>query len=315
MELRVFVEPQQGASYLDQLEVARATEEAGLDGFFRSDHYLRIAPLPGNTLPGPSDAWVTLAGLARETTRIRLGTLVTAATFRLPGPLAIAVAEVDAMSGGRVELGLGAGWFEEEHRAYGIPFPTSVAERFDRLEEQLEIVTGLWSADVDASFSFSGKHYTLTDSPGLPKPLQRPGPPVIIGGRGTRRTPGLAARFGSECNVGFGTDEQVGAVFEALDRACGSIGRDPGEVVRSVALVCCCAETEEGCARRAAAIGSDLGRLRREGLAGSPEEIAERLGSLARLGVSRVYLQMLDLADLDQIRLIGQALSPLVTSL
>ena len=141
MELRIFTEPQQGATYDDLLAVARRAEELGFDAFFRSDHYLTMG---GDGLPGPTDAWVTLAGLARETSRIRLGTLVTSATFRLPGPLAISVAQVDQMSGGRVELGLGAGWFEDEHTAYGIPFPP-LGERFDRLEEQLAIITGLWS--------------------------------------------------------------------------------------------------------------------------------------------------------------------------
>src|SRR5687767_10098442 len=170
-------EPQLGATYDDLLAVARRTEEIGLDAFFRSDHHLTMR---GDGLPGPTDAWVTLAGLARETSRIRLGTLVTSATFRLPGPLAIAVAQVDAMSGGRIELGLGSGWFEQEHTAYGIPFPP-LAERFDRLEEQLAIITGLWSTPVGKRFSYTGTHYQLQDSPALPKPVQQPHPPIVIG--------------------------------------------------------------------------------------------------------------------------------------
>ena len=176
MDLRIFTEPQQGASYEQLLAVAQATETLGFDGFFRSDHYLGMDP--GDGLPGPTDAWVTLGALARETTRIRLGTLVTAGTFRLPGPLAISVAQVDAMSGGRVELGLGAGWYEREHAAYGIPFP-SVAERFDRFKEQLEVITGLWATPVGTPFSYAGRHYTLEDSPALPKPHQTR-PPVIV---------------------------------------------------------------------------------------------------------------------------------------
>src|SRR2546421_350164 len=192
MQLRVFTEPQQGATYDDLLRVARAAEELGFDAFFRSDHYHAMGR--GDGLPGPTDAWVTLAALARETSRIRLGTLLTSATFRLPGPLAIAVTQVDAMSGGRVELGLGAGWFDREHEAYGIPFPP-VAERFDRLEEQLTIVTGLWETPVGERFSFAGRHYTVERSPALPRPVQQPRPPVIVGGHGAKRTPALAARF------------------------------------------------------------------------------------------------------------------------
>src|SRR4051794_25793804 len=158
-----------GATYDDLLAVARRTEDTGFDAFFRSDHYLTMV---GDGLPGPTDAWVTMGGLARETSRIRLGTMVTAATFRLPGPLAIAVAQVDQMSGGRVEFGLGSGWFEREHTAYGIPFP-SLGERFDRLEEQFAIVTGLWETPGGETFSFDGTHYQLSDSPALPKPAQR----------------------------------------------------------------------------------------------------------------------------------------------
>ena len=198
MKLRIFTEPQQGADYQTLRNVALAAEELGFDAFFRSDHYLAMGDTSG--LPGPTDSWATLAGLAVETSRIRLGTLVTAATFRLPGPLAITVAQVDQMSGGRVELGLGSGWFEAEHTAYGIPFP-SVAERFDRLEEQFAIVTGLWSTPDGETFSFAGQHYQLADSPGLPKPAQRPRPPVLVGGSGPRRTPGSppGSRTSSTC--------------------------------------------------------------------------------------------------------------------
>jgi len=315
MELRIFVEPQQGASYDEQLAAALATEEAGLPAFFRSDHYLHMGTPPGGHLPGPTDAWMTLAGLARETSRIRLGTLLTAATFRLPGPLAIAVAQADAMSAGRVELGLGAGWYGQEHVAYGIPFPSSLGERFERLEEQLAIVTGLWAATEDAPFSFEGRHYQLKDSPGLPKPLQRPGPPVIVGGHGTRRMPALAARYAAECNVAFASDGTIAEVLAGLDRACEAIGRDPASVVRSAAFVACCAENAADLDRRARAIGRDLAELGENGLAGSPEKVADRLKEVARLGVSRVYLQMLDMGDLDHIRLVGARLAPLVAGL
>src|SRR6476620_4161510 len=186
-----------GATYDDLLAVARRTEETGFDAFFRSDHYLTMG---GDGLPGPTDAWVTLAGLARETSRIRLGTLVTSGTFRLPGPLAISVAVVDQMSGGRVELGLGAGWFEAEHVAYGIPFPDT-RSRFDSLEDQLAIVSGLWNTPTGEKFSYDGKVWQVRDSPALPKPVQAGGPPIIIGGKGHTRTPALAARYAAEFNV------------------------------------------------------------------------------------------------------------------
>src|SRR5487761_1537967 len=210
MKLRIFTEPQQGADYATLRRVALATEELGFDAFFRSDHYLKMGDASG--LPGPSDSWATLAGLAVETSRIRLGTLMTAATFRLPGPLAITVAQVDQMSGGRVELGIGTGWFEREHAAYGIPFPP-LGERFDRLAEQLEIITGLWTTPEGSTFSFEGTHYQLADSPALPKPAQRPRPPVIIGGHGPRRTPALAARYADEFNIAFSPAGVVAAQF------------------------------------------------------------------------------------------------------
>ena len=168
MEFRAFVEPQQGASYADQLAVAQQAEQLDFAAFFRSDHYLAMS---GDGLPGPTDAWVTLGAIARETSTIRLGTLVSSATFRYPGPLAIAVAQVDAMSDGRVEFGLGSGWFEKEHQAYGIPFPP-LRERFDRLTEQLAIITGLWTTQPGETFDYAGEHYTIAGSPALPKPLK-----------------------------------------------------------------------------------------------------------------------------------------------
>ena len=183
VDFRVFVEPQQGASYSDQLAVAQAAESLGFSAFFRSDHYLAMS---GDGQPGPTDSWVTLGGIARETSTIRLGTLVTSATFRHPGPLAISVAQVDEMSGGRVEFGIGTGWFEKEHLAYAIPFPP-LRERFARLTEQLELITGLWTAPVGETFDYAGAHYAVNDSPALPKPVQRPHPPIIIGGSGAKQ--------------------------------------------------------------------------------------------------------------------------------
>ena len=306
--LRIFTEPQQGASYDDLLRVARTAESSGYDAFFRSDHFLKMGDVSG--LPGPSDAWITLAGLARETDRIRLGTLVTSATFRHPGQLAIAVANVDQMSGGRVEFGLGAGWFDTEHAAYGIPFQP-LGERFDRLEDQLEIITGLWRTPEGERFSFAGKHYQVTDSPALPKPAQPQGPPVIIGGAGAKRTPALAARFATEFNIPFrGIDDAIG-IFDNVDAACRAIGRAPETMLRSAAQVLCVGRDEAELAKRAAAIGRDVDELRHNGLAGTVSEVVDRIGTWReRAGVTRLYLQTLDLTDLDHIELVAAEVAP-----
>ncbi|AYF78634.1 LLM class F420-dependent oxidoreductase [Nocardia yunnanensis] len=301
MDLRVFTEPQQGATYDTLCTVAKTAEDLGYDAFFRSDHYLKMGDADG--LPGPTDAWITLAGLARETRRIRLGTLVTSATFRHPGVLAIEVAQVDAMSGGRVEFGFGAGWFESEHTAYGIPFP---AEKFPRFEEQLAIVTGLWSTPVGETFSFSGQHYTLTDSPALPKPAQSR-LPVIIGGMGAKRTPRLAAQYATEFNVPFQSPEASAEQFERVRKAAKDAGRDPQDITFSNALVACVGASDAEVAERAAAIGRDVDELKANGLAGSPDEVADKIGRYAETaGTSRFYLQILDLSDLDHLELIAQ---------
>ncbi|NLU73895.1 LLM class F420-dependent oxidoreductase [Streptomyces sp. HNM0575] len=299
MRLRVFTEPQQGASYETLLSVAKAAEELDFDAFYRSDHYLTMG---GDGLPGPTDAWITLAGLARETSRIRLGTLMTAATFRLPGPLAIQVAQVDAMSGGRVELGLGTGWFEQEHTAYGIPFPK---EKFGRLEEQLEIVTGLWSTPQGEKFSYDGRYYALTDSPALPKPAQ-PRVPVLVGGYGKVRTPALAARFADEFNIPFASIEDTEQQFARVRAAAEKAGRPAEDIVLSNALVACVGKDDAETARRAAAIGRDVEELKENGLAGSPAEVVDKIGRYAQTGSSRIYLQILDLHDLDHLRLISE---------
>jgi alkanesulfonate monooxygenase len=306
MELRIFTEPQQGASYDDLLAMARTAERCGYGAFFRSDHYVVMGD--GDGLPGPTDAWITLAGLARDTSTIRLGTLVTAATFRLPGPLAIAVAQVDAMSGGRVEIGLGTGWFEAEHTAYGIPFPP-LGERFDRLEEQLEILTGLWSAPVGSTFTHEGDHYSLLDSPALPKPVQSP-LPVIVGGTGAKRTPALAAQFAAEYNVPFHSLEDTAAAFERVRAACTADERDPDSLVYSAAQVLCCGRDEDEIARRAAAIGREVDELREHGLAGTPAELVAKARTFAAVGASRLYLQVLDLGDHDHVELVAAEVMP-----
>jgi F420-dependent oxidoreductase-like protein len=289
------------------LAVARTAEEAGFDAFFRSDHFLRVGD--GNGEPGPTDAWITLAGLARETTRIRLGTLVSSATFRLPGPLAVTVAQVDAMSGGRVELGLGTGWFEAEHMAYGIPF-SMLGERFERLEEQLAVITGLWRTPSGERFSFAGRYYQLADSPALPKPVQQPHPPVIIGGGGAKRTPRLAAQFAAEFNVPFHRPPDVATQYERVVAACDATGRDPATLTMSAAVVICCGVDDAEVKRRAKAIGREVDELKANGACGTPGEVIDRLGQYAEAGAQRAYLQVLDLADLDHIQLLGAEVLP-----
>src|SRR5690606_25513113 len=237
-------------------------------------------------LPGPTDAWVTLGGLARETSRIRLGTLVTSATFRHPGPLAIAAAQVDQMSGGRLELGLGAGWYEAEHRAYGLEFPSDRV-RIDRLEEQLAIITGLWRTPEGEKFSFEGQHYQLEDSPALPKPVQRPTPPIIVGGGGKRRTPAIAARYATEFNRAFVPLASFSRACERVRAACEAEGRDPASLRYSAALVVCVGEDEATFARRAAAIGREPDELRQNGAAGLPGEAAETVRRYVEAGAQR----------------------------
>jgi F420-dependent oxidoreductase-like protein len=304
MQLRIFTEPQQGASHDDLLQVAKATEDLGFDAFFRSDHYLSMGDASG--LPGPSDAWLTLAALARETSRIRLGTLVSPATFRLPGPLAVSVAQVDDMSGGRVELGLGAGWYDAEHTAYGIPYP-EVAERFDRFAEQVEIIHGLFTTPAGATFDYDGTYYQLTGSPALPKPVQSPHPPLILGGAGRKKGAALAAKYADEFNVAF---ESVATTKEVLGRVQAATEVTGRELVHSAAQVLCVGRDEAELARRAAAIGRDLAELRENGLAGTPAELIDRIGGFASIGVSRLYLQVLDLADLDHLELVAAEVLP-----
>lgn len=306
MELRIFTEPQQGATYEDLLAVARAAEQLGFAGFFRSDHYLHMS---GDGGPGPTDAWTTLAGLARDTRTIRLGTLVSSATFRLPGPLAVQVAGVDQMSNGRVELGIGAGWFEAEHTAYGIPFP-DLGERFDRLEEQLAVITGLWATPRGETFSHDGSHYPVADSPALAKPAQEGGVPIIIGGAGKRRTPALAARYAAEFNAPFMGPEPSAALFDRVRRACEDARRDPATMTMSAAQVLCLGADDATLRRRAAAIGRDVDELRANGLAGSAAEIVDRLGRFTEAGATRAYLQILDLADLDHLADVASSVLP-----
>jgi F420-dependent oxidoreductase-like protein len=309
MRLRIFTEPQQGADYATLLRVAQATEQLGFDGFFRSDHYLKMGGVSG--LPGPTDAWITLAALAVQTERIRLGTLVSPVTFRHPGPLAISVAQVDQMSGGRVELGLGTGWFDAEHAAYGLAFP-DLGDRFGMLEEQLAVITGLWAADDGAPFSYSGTHYTVTGSPALPKPAQRPGPPVIIGGGGQRKTPRLAAAYAAEYNAAFDMVPGTEAAFDRVRAAVAAAGRPAESMTYSAAQVVCCGRDRAELERRAAAIGRQPDELREHGLAGTPAEIISKIGEFAQIGTERMYLQVLDLHDIAHLELIAAEVLPAV---
>ena len=312
MELRIFTEPQQGARYDDLLAMATTAETAGFGAFFRSDHYLKMGDVTG--LPGPTDAWITLAGLARDTRTIRLGTLVSPATFYRPGPLAVAVAQVDHMSGGRVEFGFGTGWYEAEHRTQGLPFP-SLGTRFDMMEEYLEQITGLWATGEGETFTHEGSFHQFVDSPGLPKPAQRPGPPIVIGGRGPRRTPELAARFAAEFNQPFVPAEEVRPRIDRVRAACEAIGRNPDEIVPSAALVLCLGSDEAEITRRAAAIGRETDELRANGAAGTAAEIVDKLAGYAEAGCQRMYLQVLDLSDLDHVSDAGAALIPAVADL
>lgn len=308
MQLRVMTEPQEGGTYDDILRLAQQTQRLGFDGFFRSDHLQRIGG--GDPGPGSTEAWVTLAGLARETAGIRLGTMVTSATFRRPGVLAIMVATVDAMSGGRIELGLGSGWFETEHTSYGIPFPP-LGERFDALEEQLAVITGMWSTPPGSTFSFTGSHATLRDCPALPKPVQTPRVPIIVGGVGRVRTPRLAATYADEFNMPPYQDEAATArQFELVRAACEEAGRDPSSLVLSTAQPLIIGSDDAEVRRKAAAQGLDLDEARAHGLCGTAAEIIDKLGRLEELGSTRTYLQLTDLQDAE---ILDQAADLLLT--
>ena len=304
MRISLFVEPHRGASYDDQLRLARHAEQAGFEGFLRADHYQSMGADLG--LPGPTDAWITLAGLARETSRIRLGTLVNAATFRLPGPLAIMVAQVDAMSGGRIDLGMGAGWLEREHISYGIPFPP-LGERLDRMHEQLEIITGLWRTNVGDRFDYDGKFYTLIDAPALPKPLQKPGPPIIVGGRGPKRTPEIAGRFADEFNMPFKTVAQTAVAF---DRVRAAAARHDREVVLSAGIVVAIGRTAAEAERRAAPLHVPSALPPEDPVVGGPERLVERITEMAAIGAGRLHLRVIDMSDLDHVDLIAEKVLP-----
>lgn len=309
MELRICTEPQEGTTYAQLLAVARGAREHGFAAFFRADHLL---PMSGKPIPpGPLEAMVSLAAIAAQVPDIRLGTLLTSATFRHPGMLAIQAANIDDISGGRLELGMGAGWFEAEHLAYGVPFGKSFGERFDRLAEQLEIITGLWATPADRTFSYTGTHYQLANAPGLPKPPQcaadgTPKVPLILGGHGPRRTPRLAARFADEFNVGFASPAVTSTQISRVTAACEAIGRDPAGIIYSAVQLACLGPDPVTWKRRLEATGRRAEEFDDGGLAGSAEQIVQKMADFARIGISRIYLQFLDLSDLDQLAELGE---------
>ncbi|HYQ68200.1 TIGR03560 family F420-dependent LLM class oxidoreductase [Actinophytocola sp.] len=309
MRLRVLMEPRHGGTYEDFLAMATVVEDAGFEGFFRSDHLMGVDPT--NTAYQPTDSWTMLAGLARDTRRVRLGALVTAGTFRQPGVLATTVAMVDQMSGGRVDFGIGAGWFAEEHTAFGLEFP-AVAARFERLEEQLKIITGLWETPRGTPFTFTGKHYRLRNNGILPRTAQSPRPPIIVGGAGARKTPTIAARHADEFNLSF--PQGLKARNENFNRICAELGRDPATVRRSVVLPVACGETPAEANRRAETIAAPP--LRAEAVVGTPRAVADRVAALQADGVDTVYFfHLFDIKDLDHIRLIGAEVVPLLSAL
>ncbi|MDH2424969.1 TIGR03560 family F420-dependent LLM class oxidoreductase [Sphaerisporangium sp. TRM90804] len=312
MRVCVFTEPHRGATYDDQLRLARLAEDGGFEGFFRADHYRSMSLESGGGLPGPTDAWLTLAGLARDTSRIRLGTLVSPVTFRLPGPLAVMVAQVDQMSGGRVELGLGAGWYEREHISHGIPFPRT-GERFDRLEEQLAVITGFWGTPAGEGFSYQGDHYRLVDAPALPKPVQTPGPPIIVGGGGPKRTPELAARYADEFNMPFKTVEVTAEAFARVAEAGERVGRAAAgrpPLVLSAGIVVAIGRTDAEARRRAAPLHEASALPPEDPVVGSPAQLVQRIGEFAEIGVTRVHLRLTEMSDLDHLELIATEVLP-----
>ena len=301
----------EGATYDVESALARCAEDCGFAGYFRADHLMRAGTDDPAALA--TDVWVSMAGLARETQRIRLGSVMTCSTFRYPAHLAIIVAQVDAMSGGRIELGIGAGSSPAEHVALGIQLD-DIGTRFDRLEEQLELIKAIWSTPLDEELDFDGDHYRIQGYPARVEPAQSPFPPIIIGGHGPKRTPRLAARFADEFNIDWVTPEQAAAAYERIDRACEAAGRDPASLARSVSLVLCCATGDRELERRREATRRGMGEGEEQalddGAHGKPQQVVDRIGEFVEVGVSRVYLEVYDMTDLDQLALVAQEVMP-----
>jgi F420-dependent oxidoreductase-like protein len=313
MRISLMVEGQENVTWDQWCALADACESAGLEGLFRSDHYLSVS---GYTERGSLDAWTTLAGLAARTSRIRLGTLVSPATFRHPSVLAKSVATVDHISSGRAELGIGAGWNVAEHTAYGFPFPENPV-RMEMLAEQIEIVHRQWS---DLPFDFKGKHYTMNDLNALPKPVQAPHPNLIVGGGANPRSAALAARWADEYNVVYASPRRCADRRERVAAAWEAEGRDPATLVFSVMTGCIVGrnrrEVEER-ARRVMELNGDGGSvtpwiegLREEWPIGTVNEVVEHLGRLEDAGVERAMLQHLAHDDTDMVHVIGAEVAP-----
>lgn len=311
MAARLFVEPQMGASYDQILAMATAAEQSGFDAFFRSDHYLKMGTATGR--PGYTDAWITLAGLARDTTRIRLGTLVTPVTFREPGVFAVTATQVDQMSGGRVDVGLGAGWYGAEHDAYGIPFP-GLGQRFDRLEDTLAVLHGVWNSPPGATFEHKGRTGSFTLEADTLRPAADPHPPIVMGGMGGKRSARLAATYAAEFNTAFVPVAVMKTIHDNVRAGCEKAGRDPSTMVWSVAQTVVCGENEADIARRAEAIGRTVEDLRQGAVCGTPDEVVTKLQSFVDGGAERLYLQVLDITDVDHVQLLGETVVPHVAS-
>jgi F420-dependent oxidoreductase-like protein len=306
MQVALMIEGQEGVTWQNWCDLAEACQANGIDTLFRSDHYISQSDETGNVA---HDAWTTLAGLAARTTTLRLGTLVSPATFRQPGLLANAAATVDHISGGRIELGLGAGWMEREHRAYGFPFPET-PDRLAHFAEQIEIVHRLWTEErVD----YRGAHYTLEDAPAQPKPVQQPHPPLIVGGGGTRGTAEPAARFADEYNTPFVTPDDFARIRARVERAASSHGRT---LRYSTMTGCLIGETRDDALERARRLYDRVPRTidfddwlagySQRAVVGSVDEVAERLREYERAGCERVMLQHLLHTDLEPMALIGR---------
>jgi F420-dependent oxidoreductase-like protein len=315
VRVALMIEGQEGVTWEQWCALADACEEHGIDTLFRSDHYISQADEDGNVA---HDAWTTIAALAARTSTLRFGTLVSPATFRAPALLANAAATADHVSGGRIELGLGAGWMEREHRAFGFPFPETPV-RVAMFAEQLEIVHRLWT---ESHVDFRGEHYVLENAPGLPKPVQQPRPPIIVGGGGRRGTADPAARFADEYNTPFASPEEFAEVRARVSAACERIGRDPSTMRFSLMTGCVIGETHDAALKRAHGLYVRMPRemsfdewaegLAQRSLIGSVEEVAERLREYGAVGCERVMLQHLAHADLEPVRLIGRELAPAV---
>jgi F420-dependent oxidoreductase-like protein len=302
MRFAVMIEGQEDVTWEDWVALAEACERLGFEALFRSDHY---GSVEGDESRGSLDAWATTNALAALTSRLRLGTLVSPATFRHPSVLAKNAVTADHISGGRIELGIGTGWNEREHRAYGFEFPPLRA-RMDRLAEQLEIIRGSWSS---GPFDFAGEHWTVESLDARPKPVQDP-LPIVMGGAAAPRGAALAARFAADYNVVHATPEDAREAGERLDAACEQAGRDPATLTHSLMHGILIGAGEDELRARAGELGVDLAETRRDWLAGTPAEVIERLGEYEAVGIERVMLQHLAHRDIAALELVAAEVVP-----